>query len=524
MSKIRLTKFAKVLLSLCLMATTIYNTPIVISATEDETIAETTTLDESTTMDSTAEESSSSNVSEETSEQVQENIEQPTAEVEVTPEVIATPEVVEPIISEQPSPVEPEVVPTVTPEEIITTVEPTAVPSEQPVETLPTEVVATETPVATQLPEETGVSTELPVETLLPELNEDDRLLLEDEPMLSDLNSNIAKVYPEYLTPQELSDGGYGEAHLDASNSGFFEIKDGKYICINERNYPKDYPHGKHYVSITSNATANTIGYVRCDVYSGETSEDIYFEVIYELENGDVISRESVKENDVPAKVPDYENGYWTLKGGQNQVTPNNVHIKENRTTFVWHKAKGYKVTYKWDGEILPNGVELPVDENEYLVGAKYLINKDYDSNTVIDDKDENGKVIGKYSFYGWKDINNGVMVEGGVEVAGYWGYKKVEPSESAEANLQDVYVYVQITGYPTTSLKPNKDGWYTVGQTKMDLVDINEVEHGYDLIDNNKVAIEDAKAAISSKNFKHYEHNQALNAKLIAEHMNKKM
>ena len=497
MSKIRLTKFAKVLLSLCLMATTIYNTPIVISATEDETIAETTTLDESTTMDSTAEESSSSNVSEETSEQVQENI-------------------------EQPSPVESEVVPTVTPEEIITTVEPTVAPSKQPVETIPTEVVPTETPVATQLPEDTGVSTELPVETLLPELNEDDRLLLEDEPMLSDLNSNIAKVYPEYLTPQELSDGGYGEAHLDASNSGFFEIKDGKYICINERNYPKDYPHGKHYVSITSNATANTIGYVRCDVYSGETSEDIYFEVIYELENGDVISRESVKENDVPAKVPDYENGYWTLKGGQNQVTPNNVHIKENRTTFVWHKAKGYKVTYKWDGEIPPNGVELPVDENEYLVGAKYLINKDYDSNTVIDDKDENGKVIGKYLFYGWKDLNNGVMVEGGVEVAGYWGYKKVEPSESAEANLQDVYVYVQITGYPTTSLKPNKDGWYTVGQTKMDLVDINEVEHGYDLIDNNKVAIEDAKAAISSKNFKHYEHNQALNTKLIAEHMNK--
>ena len=130
--------------------------------------------------------------------------------------------------------------------------------------------------------------------------------------MFSDINSNIAKVYPEYLTPQELSDGGYGEAHLDASNSGFFEIKDGKYICINKRNYPKDYPHGKHYVSITSNATANTIGYVRCDVYSGETSEDIYFEVIYELENGDVISRESVKENDVPAKVPDYENGYWT--------------------------------------------------------------------------------------------------------------------------------------------------------------------------------------------------------------------
>ncbi len=45
MSKIRLTKFAKVLLSLCLMATTIYNTPIVISATEDEKIAETTPVD-----------------------------------------------------------------------------------------------------------------------------------------------------------------------------------------------------------------------------------------------------------------------------------------------------------------------------------------------------------------------------------------------------------------------------------------------------------------------------------------------
>ena len=45
MSKIRLTKFAKVLLSLCLMATTIYKTPIVISATEDEKIAETTPVD-----------------------------------------------------------------------------------------------------------------------------------------------------------------------------------------------------------------------------------------------------------------------------------------------------------------------------------------------------------------------------------------------------------------------------------------------------------------------------------------------
>ena len=179
MSKIRLTKFAKVLLSLCLMATTIYNTPIVISATEDETIAETTTLDESTTMDSTAEESSSSNVSEETSEQVQENI-------------------------EQPSPVESEVVPTVTPEEIITTVEPTAVPSEQPVEKLPTEVVATETPVATQFPEETIVPTELPEETLFPDLSEDDRLLSEEESMLYYLKSDRFKVYPEYLTANDL--------------------------------------------------------------------------------------------------------------------------------------------------------------------------------------------------------------------------------------------------------------------------------------------------------------------------------
>ncbi len=154
------------------MATTIYNTPIVISATEDETIAETTTLDESTTMDSTAEESSSSNVSEETSEQVQENI-------------------------EQPSPVESEIVPTVTPEEIITTVEPTAVPSEQPVETLPTEVVATETPVATQLTEETGVSTELPVETLFPDLSEDDRLLSEEESLLT---ANPTEVVNQTIT------------------------------------------------------------------------------------------------------------------------------------------------------------------------------------------------------------------------------------------------------------------------------------------------------------------------------------
>ena len=311
MSKIRLTKFAKVLLSLCLMATTIYNTPIVISATEDETIAETTTLDESTTMDSTVEESSSSNVSEETSEQVQENI-------------------------EQPSPVEPEVVPTVTPEEIITTVEPTAVPSEQPVETLPTEVVATETPVATQFPEETIVPTELPEETLFPDLSEDDRLLSEEESMLYYLKSDRSKVYPEYLTANDLGPLGY-KTHESSVHPGKDKIencqKKDYYISENSER-----PQNRHYVRV-SNGESGEITYVRCDRFDTvhEDKKNYLVEYFY---NDTKLGEEPVVENESPNSYPKkLGEGYWTKnsKNGEKVADLSEEKIT-SPTIYYWHE------------------------------------------------------------------------------------------------------------------------------------------------------------------------------------------
>lgn len=235
MKKVRLTRFTKVLLFVCLLATTIYNTPYNIHATEEEIL---TGEDNITEVVETPSEPQAPSESLEDS-----NTQEVTPEVEVAPEANDTPEVMEPVVSEQPAPVEPEVeptpevVPTVTPDEVIPSVEPTVVPSEQPVETIPSEVVPTETPVATQLPEETVVPTELPVETLLPELNEDDRLLSEEESMLFDFNSNNSvRSYPEYLTAKEAGSGNYTAPHDMDGHGGHINLvkTENGYKCLGD--------------------------------------------------------------------------------------------------------------------------------------------------------------------------------------------------------------------------------------------------------------------------------------------------
>ena len=469
MSKIRLTKFAKVLLSLCLMATTIYNTPIVISATEDETIAETTTLDESTTMDSTAEESSSSNVSEETSEQVQENIEQPTPEVEVTPEVIATPEVVDPIISEQPSPVEPEVVPTVTPEEIITTVEPTAVPSEQPVEKLPTEVVATETPVATQFPEETIVPTELPEETLFPDLSEDDRLLSEEESMLYYLKSDRFKVYPEYLTANDLGPLGY-KTHESSVHPGKNKIENcqKKDYNISENS---ERPQNRHYVRV-SYGESGEITYVRCDRFDTvhEDKKNYLVEYFY---NDTKLGEEPVVENESPNSYPKkLGEGYWTKnsKNGEKVADLNEEKIT-SPTIYYWHenvKQTFTITTIVENGTITQNST---VAEGDKVI-VEYKPNEGYELSEIFVDgnKVDIKEFANEYTF---DNINKNHEIK--------VVYSLISKPEEP-VNLQPVYVYAKVykNNKPLDNyegLSTNNSGYYTIGVIK---VPIEENLDGY--------------------------------------------
>ncbi len=317
------------------------------------------------------------------------------------------------------------------------------------------------------------------------------------------------KIYPEYGNAQTMGDNSYDSHYAEFLNDPNHEKMD-QY---------KD--PSKHYVIVGHSGNVNQITYVRCDVWQSiENKPDINptkhtYVVKYERENGTEIGKEFVQENSNPINVPsNLGNGYWTVKGKTEQLSSEEVakYPINEPTTFVWHEVKEVKFDVIYDG----NGYDGKVpDKTTVLQNKPHTV-----SNMEM-------KRAG-YRFLGWNTKKDGTgttyqagdtfTVEQNVTLYAKWEKDVVTTSE-------DVYVYVKITGYPTGSLTVNKDGWYTVGKTKLEVpkdqsVNNPKVPNKYDLIKNNDVTLDSVKASLLSKDFQHFAKNEALSADLIAPEM----
>ncbi|MCD8066129.1 MAG: S-layer homology domain-containing protein [Oscillospiraceae bacterium] len=130
-----------------------------------------------------------------------------------------------------------------------------------------------------------------------------------------------------------------------------------------------------------------------------------------------------------------------------------------------------YNVIYAWGSDVLPDGVELPVDNNSYAVGAEYTVANGFDP---VYTYDVYGNVNGTYVFNGWNDPNNGVMGDGDVTIVGTWTYADEEAATYTITYYLDGEQYGEVETYicgaPVTAKEvPTVVGYTVTGWTDED-------------------------------------------------------
>ncbi|MBQ8584990.1 MAG: Cna B-type domain-containing protein, partial [Butyricicoccus sp.] len=132
---------------------------------------------------------------------------------------------------------------------------------------------------------------------------------------------------------------------------------------------------------------------------------------------------------DFGSAIP-YTNGAYAPEGydkngavsGQTTVTT----VSENNVlNIVYTALPVYTVTYSWSGKI-PTDAQLPDPITGLVKNQSYKVNNTFTNETVVEVKDTFGNVIGKYTFSGWTDPNNGVMDDSDIIITGKWTYTEV--------------------------------------------------------------------------------------------------
>lgn len=314
----------------------------------------------------------------------------------------------EPAAVDEPAPADiTETEPTETPVTPVTETEPTGesetepetkTETEEPVEPeVPTETVTD--PEKTEVPENQETANpeevEKPVTFAAPQAPE-----VQEGPGAGDAEAEMfwgeRKEYPVYLTRAELGSGNYdshtGYVKGDGNGDPGYSEKNGEYTCLWEHQSPFDQGRDKHYAVIkwaSGNDGGDEIGYIRCDMFRGEKPEETYYPVFFVNESRESIIEgepffETVKEGEVSKRIPDLQNGYWTLgekttsikteeqlknvQDSQKQVVPWKYEIKE-QTVFIWHEnpATTYTLDFtKVSEEKDTDGNNKPLKDAEF--------------------------------------------------------------------------------------------------------------------------------------------------------------
>jgi len=168
------------------------------------------------------------------------------------------------------------------------------------------------------------------------------------------------------------------------------------------------------------------------------------YTVSYDLNGGtlngsDTVNSISVDWNDAdlipdgtPVKDEMFFSG-WTYESKDGYVSASDKYsdLADDYTVqsilLTAEYAPGYRVSYDWGTENIPDGVTLPTDTNLYRDGASYRVDTIYNDTFKVQTHDEYGNVNGEYSFSGWTDPSNGTISGASVVITGSWTFTTVE-------------------------------------------------------------------------------------------------
>lgn len=165
--------------------------------------------------------------------------------------------------------------------------------------------------------------------------------------------------------------------------------------------------------------------------------------------DGETITAEVV----YPDPVYDDEGNKWTFSGwdeAQKTVDGENVVF-----TGSWTEEFPKSVSYRLTGNV-PESAAAPTDAKSYFKDDTYTLKPGFETVLV---KDEYQNIIGKYTFDGWADPNNGVMGESDVEITGNWKYTPIELSEQS-------VIYSWTGDIPEGVILPEDSNKYVNGQS----------------------------------------------------------
>ena len=90
---------------------------------------------------------------------------------------------------------------------------------------------------------------------------------------------------------------------------------------------------------------------------------------------------------------------------------------------WTFQEADTYTLAYDW-GETAPEDVTLPTDTKSYFEGSTYTTDSTYTSSSIIYEKDDDGNVIGTWTFSGWSSTS-GTFGTSNITLTGSWNYKE---------------------------------------------------------------------------------------------------
>ena len=353
------------------------------------------------------------------------------------------------------------------------------------------------------------VVVEEPVETEVTETEETTPV----RPMMLANPNEEEKEYPEHMIYEEYVDNKSYPGIVKISHLPDYENCENRWEGMDGGEETR--PCNHHYVSLEFKGK-DTITYIRCDIYKSMVNPPEPSEVTYRVDFVNGPNGESkviyVNENKAPAKgdVPSWGEGYWAYENGTIVNDPSEVKIKKD-TTFVWNEkvVKEFVLTY----------------DSNYDGSTETDITRKYNENAEVTVEDNTFKNEG-YEFKGWNtrpdgngtDYSVGKKFEIKEDLTLYAKWEQIEPQKPQ--NLQDVYIYAQITGNVSSGGQLNKDGWYTIGKTKLDIpVKPNQVGDGNNIIPNH-ITADAAKKGLINKYFEPYQHNNVITPELLLEKM----
>lgn len=118
------------------------------------------------------------------------------------------------------------------------------------------------------------------------------------------------------------------------------------------------------------------------------------------------------------------ESRYYDTNASTKVTYGENESVALNGSPNAW--VNTYTVSYNWGTENVPDSEALPYNGTHYITGQTYDVDDTYSEGYTVNEKDEYGNPIVKYTFSGWDKTGSQTMGTEDVTINGSWTKKDV--------------------------------------------------------------------------------------------------